>query len=267
MIVSGSDTHKSSRSFAADDAASGEPLRKLTVGSTVAAVDDAPGWVSGPDGDRACTIEACLDVSRCSERRLVLGGECTVGFAPRLMVIARRSARERGRRDSLNETGVARPPARRFDTRALAIRLLLDQYDGLVQGRSDELHLWSLNLHELVRVLDEYGEQLLPPGVEGGGKVHPPRRFKRARGLNLGGAGDGHRHDSGEHRRPQDQRPDRHADDRRRHWLSYRNRGWPEEKSGDGARGHHRPEAEPWEPERRDLNPLHVHSDRAGGGR
>jgi transposase len=147
MIVIGSDPHKSSHTFAAVDAATGELCATLTVPATAAGAEKALRWGRGLDGERCWAIEDCRQVSGRLERALVARGERTVRVAPMLMAGARGAARERGKSDPIDATAVARAalregidrlPGAHLDERALEIRLLLDHHDDLVADRTDE---------------------------------------------------------------------------------------------------------------------------------
>jgi transposase len=163
MIVIGSDPHKSSHTFAAVDAATGELLATLSVAATAAGAEKALRWARGLDRERCWAIEDCRHVSGRLERGLVARGERTVRVAPRLMAGARRGARERGKSDPIDATAVARAalregvdrlPGAHLDERALEIRLLLDHHDDLVVDRSDEQRRLRWHLHDLFEDLE-----------------------------------------------------------------------------------------------------------------
>ena len=163
MIVIGSDPHKSSHTFAAVDAATGELRDTLRVAATTAGAEKGLRWARGLDGERCWAIEDCRHVSGRLERALVAHGERTVRVAPKLMAGARRSARERGKSDPIDATAVARAalqegvdalPGAHLDERALEIRLLLDHHDDLVADRSDEQQRLRWHLHDLFEDLE-----------------------------------------------------------------------------------------------------------------
>jgi transposase len=158
MIVIGSDPHKSSHTFAAVDAASGELRGTLTVPATAAGAERALRWARGVDGGRCWAIEDCRHVSGRLERALVARGERTVRVAPKLMAGARKGAREGGKSDPIDATAVARAalregidalPGAYLHERALEIRLLLDHHDDLVADRRDEQCRLRWHLHDL----------------------------------------------------------------------------------------------------------------------
>jgi transposase len=158
MIVIGADPHKSTHTFAAVEAATGEQLCCETVKASTAGADRALGWGRRLGPERVWAIEDCRHVSGRLERFLVARGERVIRVAPRLMAGARRSSRERGKSDPIDAVAVARAalregvdrlPAARLDERALEIRLLLDHRDDLVRGRSDEQRRLRWHLHDL----------------------------------------------------------------------------------------------------------------------
>jgi len=163
MIVIGADTHKSSHTFAAVDAATGALRGTLTVSSTRAGAEQALAWARGLDRERVWAIEDCRHVSGRLERGVVAHGERSVRVAPKLMAGARRGARERGKSDPIDATAVARAairegtdrlPGAQLDQRALEIRLLLDHHDDLVSDRSDEQRRLRWHLHDLFEDLE-----------------------------------------------------------------------------------------------------------------
>ena len=164
MIVIGADTHKSSHTLVAVDAATGRQVAVWTVASTVAGAADALSWARGlPDPVRVWALEDCRHVSGRLERLLVSSGEAVVRVAPRLMAGARATARERGKSDPIDAAAVARAairdgieslPVARLAGRELDVRLLLDHHDDLVAARSDQQRRLRWHLHDLYDDLD-----------------------------------------------------------------------------------------------------------------
>jgi transposase len=159
MIVIGADTHKSSHTLAAVDAATGRRVGARTVASTQAGVVDALSWARrvAPDG-RIWAIEDCRHVSGRLERLLVTAGERVVRVAPRLMAGARRGERERGKSDPIDAVAVARAairegvdelPSAQLSGPELDVRLLLDHHDDLVRARSQDQQRLRWHLHDL----------------------------------------------------------------------------------------------------------------------
>jgi transposase len=147
MIVIGADPHKSTHTFAAVEAATGEQLCCETVKASTAGADRALGWGRRLGAERVWAIEDVRHVSGRLERFLVARGERVVRVPPHLMAGARKSSRERGKSDPIDAAAVARAalregidrlPAAQLDEQALEIRLLLDHRDDLVRARSEE---------------------------------------------------------------------------------------------------------------------------------
>jgi transposase len=168
MIVIGADPHKSSFSFAAADAGTGELRSSETVEASAAGFERALGWGRSLDGERVWAVEDCRHVSGRFERFLVARGERIVRVAPKLMAGARKGARTRGKSDLIDalavaraalKEGVERLPTAHLDERALEIRLLLDHRDDLVADRSDEQRRLRWHLHDL------FGDEDIPAGA------------------------------------------------------------------------------------------------------
>ena len=124
MIVIGADTHKSSHTLVAVDAATGRRVGVRTVGSTSAGAMDALCWARGlAEADRVWAVEDCRHVSGRLERLLVSSGEAVVRVPPRLMAGARAFARERGKSDPIDATAVARAAIREGVERLPVARL------------------------------------------------------------------------------------------------------------------------------------------------
>ena len=92
------------------------------------------------------------------ERFLVARGERIVRIAPKHMAGARRSARQRGKSDSIDAFSIARAalregvetlPGAHLDERALEIKLLLDHHDDLVCDRGADQQRLRWHLHDL----------------------------------------------------------------------------------------------------------------------
>ncbi len=168
MIVIGADPHKSSFTFAAADAGTGELRSSETVEASAAGFERALVWGRALGSERVWAVEDCRHVSGRFERFLVARGERLVRVAPKLMAGARRSARTRGKSDRIDAAAVARAalregverlPVAHLDERALEIRLLLDHRDDLVKDRSDEQRRLRWHLHDL------FGDQQIPAGA------------------------------------------------------------------------------------------------------
>jgi transposase len=169
MIVIGADTHKSTHTLAAVDAATGQLLGQRTVRADRDGMLAAWRWAHELGGERVWAIEDCRHVSGRLERALTGQGEQVVRVAPRLMGQARRGERVRGRSDAIDATAVARVALREgvdalpcawLDERAMEIRLLNDHRSDLVAERTRLQNRLRWHLVEL----DDALEARLPSG-------------------------------------------------------------------------------------------------------
>jgi transposase len=158
MIVIGSDPHKSSFSFGAVDAGTGELRSSESVEASTVGFGRALGWARELDEERIWAVEDCRHVSGRFERFLVARGERLVRVPPKLMAGARRGARTRGKSDPIDAIAVARAalregvetlPAAFLDEQALEIKLLLDHHDDLVAARTEDQCRLRWHLHDL----------------------------------------------------------------------------------------------------------------------
>jgi transposase len=158
MIVIGADTHKQSHTCGAVEAATARALGERTAKARKQGFDELLLWARKLGPERAWAIEDCRHVSGAFERFLVARGERVVRVAPKHMAGARKSARERGKSDSIDAFAIARAalkegveslPTAHLDERALEIRLLLDHHDDLVSDRSDNQRRLRWHLHDL----------------------------------------------------------------------------------------------------------------------
>src|SRR5687768_4036201 len=108
MIVIGADTHKSSHTLAAVEAATGRVVGSRTVAADEAGQLTAIKWAGRLDGDRVWAVEDCRHVSGRLEQALVGAGERVVRVAPKLMGASRRSERQRGKSDAIDAVAIAR---------------------------------------------------------------------------------------------------------------------------------------------------------------
>jgi transposase len=145
MIVIGADTHKSSHTIAAVDAATGRLVGSRTVAADEAGQLVALKWARRLDAERVWAIEDCRHVSGRLERALVGAGERAVRVAPKLMGESRRGERQPGKSDQIDALAVARAalregvealPSAYLDERAMEIRLLAEHRSGLVAERT-----------------------------------------------------------------------------------------------------------------------------------
>ena len=158
MIVIGTDTHKATHTGGAVDAATGRALAELTARARTGGFEELLMWARTLAPERVWAIEDCRQVSGAFERFLVKRGERTVRIAPKHMAGARKSARERGKSDSIDAFAIARAalregietlPTAHLDERALEIRLLCDHREDLVSDRSEDQQRLRWHLHDL----------------------------------------------------------------------------------------------------------------------
>jgi transposase len=158
MIVLGADTHKSSHTIAAVDAATGQVLGEKTVTVGPRGFAALLMWARGLAGERVWAIEDCRHVSGHLERFLIGRGERVVRVSTRLMATTRRSAPARGKSDSIDALAVARAALaaglETLPTAALAgpeldLRLLVDHRERLVRQRCALNNTLQWHLHDL----------------------------------------------------------------------------------------------------------------------
>ena len=157
MIVIGADPHKSSHTFSAVMAGTGELRSSETVPASTAGCERALSWARGLDAERVWAIEDCRHVSGRLERLLIARGERVVRVPPKLMAGTRRSSRERGKSDPIDALAVARAalmhgvdslPMARLEGPELELRLLVDHRDRLVAQRTALQNDLRWHLHD-----------------------------------------------------------------------------------------------------------------------
>lgn len=158
MIVIGADTHKSTHTLAAVDAATGRLVATRTVGADRDGMFAAWRWAHQLDGERVWAIEDCRHVSGRLERCLIGQGERVVRVAPKLMGQTRRGERRPGKSDEIDAIAVARAalqegvetlPVAVLDENAFEIRLLCDHRADLVAERTRHQNRLRWHLVEL----------------------------------------------------------------------------------------------------------------------
>jgi transposase len=158
MIVIGADTHKSTHTLAAVDAATGRVVAAMTVAADRDGMLRAWRWAHALDGERVWAVEDCRHVSGRLERYLIGQGERVVRVAPKLMGQSRRGERRPGKSDEIDAVAVARAAlkegvdslsAANLDGRALEIRLLGDHRADLVAERTRHHNRLRWHLVEL----------------------------------------------------------------------------------------------------------------------
>src|SRR3954449_10193625 len=186
MIVIGADTHKRSHTVGAVDGAPGRVIRDLTVRARRRSFEDLLVWARGlDDSERVWAIEDCRHVSGALERFLLTRGERVMRVPPKLMAGARKSARERGKSDTIDAIAIARAAIREgLDTLPVAqlagperdVRLLVDHRERLVAQRTALINDLRWHLHDLSPELE------IPPRALIGGRwqARDPGRLARA---------------------------------------------------------------------------------------
>jgi len=158
MIVLGADTHKSSHTVAAVDAATGQVLGDKTIQVGARGFAALVLWARGLNAERVWALEDCRHVSGALERFLIGRGERVVRVSTRLMAGTRRSSRDRGKSDQIDAMSVARAALaagiETLPTAALAgpeldLRLLVDHRERLVRARVALNNTLQWNLHDL----------------------------------------------------------------------------------------------------------------------
>jgi transposase len=158
MIVIGTDTHKRTHTCGAVDALTAAARGELTAPARKGSFGRLLRWARTLDGERVWAIEDCRHVSGALERFLIARGERIVRVAPKHMAGARRSARERGKSDSIDAFSVARAalkegldnlPGAHLDGAALDIRLLVDHREDLIAARTADQQRLRWHLHDL----------------------------------------------------------------------------------------------------------------------
>jgi len=161
VIVIGVDPHKQSHTGAAIEGASGELRGERTVRARRQGHEQLLAWGRSLAGERLWALEDCRHVSVSLERFLIASGEQVVRVPPKLMAGQRRSARTRGKSDSIDALAVARAalrepelPVARLEGGSREIRLLTDHRDDLVQERTRIQNRLRWHLHELCPELE-----------------------------------------------------------------------------------------------------------------
>jgi transposase len=158
MIVIGTDTHKKTHTCGAVDALTARARGELTAPARKGSFGKLLRWARALDSERVWALEDCRHVSGALERFLVARGERIVRVAPKHMAGARRSARERGKSDSIDAFSVARAalreglenlPGAHLDGAALDIRLLVDHREDLIAARTGDQQRLRWHLHDL----------------------------------------------------------------------------------------------------------------------
>jgi transposase len=158
MMVLGADTHKRSHTIAAVVAVTGEVRGEKTVAVGARGFGALLIWARRLDGERVWALEDCRHVAGSFERFLIARGERVLRVPTKLMADSRRTARTRGKSDTIDAIAVARAalregietlPAAHLDGPELDLRLLVDHRERLVRQRVGLNNTLQWNLHDL----------------------------------------------------------------------------------------------------------------------
>ena len=150
----GVDAHKRTHTLVAVDEA-GRKLGERTLAATTEGHLEAIQWAfRWPE--RRFALEDCRHLTRRLEADLLRAGEAVTRVPTRLMAVARRTGRERGKSDPIDALAVARAairepdlPVAQLDGESRELRLLVDHRDDLVAERTRIQSRLRWHLHEL----------------------------------------------------------------------------------------------------------------------
>ena len=156
MVVVGADVHKRTHTFVAVDEV-GRKLGEKTVAAITAGHAEAVMWARERFGaDVVWAIEDCRHLSARLERDLFGFGQKVVRVPPKLMAMARKSARTRGKSDPIDALAVARGflrepdlPIASHDEVSRELKLLVDRREVLVAQRTSTINRLLWRVHEL----------------------------------------------------------------------------------------------------------------------
>jgi transposase len=156
MVVVGADVHKQTHTFVAVDEV-GRKIAEKTVKAVSAGHAEAVMWARERFGGQVVwAIEDCRHLSARLERDLLTAGQQVVRVPPKLMAMARRSARTRGKSDPIDALAVARGflrepdlPIASHDEVSRELKLLVDRREVLVAQRTATINRLLWRVHEL----------------------------------------------------------------------------------------------------------------------
>jgi transposase len=156
MVVVGADVHKQTHTFVAVDEV-GRKIAEKTVKAVSAGHAEAVMWARERFGGQVVwAIEDCRHLSARLERDLLTAGQQVVRVPPKLMAMARRSARTRGKSDPIDALAVARGflrepdlPIASHDEVSWELKLLVDRREVLVAQRTATINRLLWRVHEL----------------------------------------------------------------------------------------------------------------------
>jgi transposase len=158
MMVLGADTHKRSHTIAAVAAGTAEVVGEKTVAVGARGFGVLLIWARELGPQRVWALEDCRHVAGSLERFLIARGERVLRVPTKLMADSRRTARTRGKSDSIDAIAVARAalregldalPAAYLDGPELDLRLLVDHRERLVAQRVALNNTLQWHLHDL----------------------------------------------------------------------------------------------------------------------
>lgn len=152
----GCDPHKRSHTAVAVDGITGQVLGERTVDATDAGHLDLLGWGRAMTGDRRWAVEDVRHVAGRLQRLLIGEGEVVVAVPPKMMALARRTARQRGKSDAIDARAVAMASLREpdlplavVDEAARELKVLLVHREAIVTERSRAQARLRWHLHDL----------------------------------------------------------------------------------------------------------------------
>jgi transposase len=156
MVVVGADLHKQTHTFVAVDEV-GRKIAEKTVKAVTAGHAEAVMWARERFGGQVVwAIEDCRHLSARLERDLLTAGQQVVRVPPKLMAMARKSARSRGKSDPIDALAVARGflrepdlPIASHDEVSRELKLLVDRREVLVTQRTATINRLLWRVHEL----------------------------------------------------------------------------------------------------------------------
>jgi transposase len=157
VVVIGADVHKATHTLVAVDEV-GKVLAQGVFPARSEGHLKALGWARRrfAGAELVWAVEDCRHLSGRLERDLLAAGQQVVRVAPKLMGVARRAGRERGKSDPIDATAVARAaqahpdlPTARHDEASRALKLLVDRREDLVAERTRMVNRLRWHLHEL----------------------------------------------------------------------------------------------------------------------
>jgi transposase len=154
MVILGADTHKRSHTIVAIDQV-GRSLGEKTVVATLIGHRQLIEWAA-QFSERRWALEDVRHLSRRLEADLVRSGEHVVRVPTRLMGLARRTGRERGKSDPIDALATARAalrepglPEASLEGAERELRLLVDHREDYVAERTRMENRLLWDLHEL----------------------------------------------------------------------------------------------------------------------